>query len=152
MANCAECGKKLGFLEAGINGLCTQCAYLANLSPNEAAELHASQEKNAAIESVTLTTETFPEGLKITRRIEIVTAECAFGMNMFKDRFAGVRDMVGGRSEAVQKTMRDARRTLQLLPCGPCRNSAGGHSLCEVEAHFPSSDHNPSKWEECAGN
>ena len=49
--------------------------------------------------------------MNITKRIEIVTAECAFGMNIFKDLFAGVRDIVGGRSEAVQKTMRDSRRT-----------------------------------------
>ena len=39
------------------------------------------------------------------------TAECAFGMNIFKDLFAGIRDIVGGRSEAVQNTMRDSRRT-----------------------------------------
>ena len=32
-------------------------------------------------------------------------------MNIFKDLFAGVRDIVGGRSEAVQKTMRDSRKT-----------------------------------------
>ena len=60
--------------------------------------------------SITLTTETAPN-LNITKRIEIVTAECAFGMNIFKDLFAGVRDIVGGRSEAVQKTMRDSRKT-----------------------------------------
>ena len=54
--------------------------------------------------------ETAPN-LNITKRIEIVTAECAFGMNIFKDLFAGVRDIVGGRSEAVQKTMRDSRKT-----------------------------------------
>ena len=41
----------------------------------------------------------------------MVTAECAFGMNIFKDLFAGVRNVVGGRSEAVQKTLRDTRRT-----------------------------------------
>lgn len=40
-----------------------------------------------------------------------MTAECAFGMNIFKDLFAGVRNIVGGRSKAVQDTMRDARRT-----------------------------------------
>ncbi|EAP79915.1 hypothetical protein NAS141_14603 [Sulfitobacter sp. NAS-14.1] len=32
-------------------------------------------------------------------------------MNVFKDLFAGIRDIVGGRSEAVQSTMRDSRRT-----------------------------------------
>lgn len=35
-----------------------------------------------------------------------------FGMNLFKDLFTGVRDIVGGRSEAVQKTMRDSRKTV----------------------------------------
>lgn len=68
------------------------------------------QRKEAQIEAVQLTTETSPT-LNITRRIEIVTAEVAYGMNIFKDLFAGVRDIVGGRSEVVQKTMRDARRT-----------------------------------------
>ena len=73
-------------------------------------QVAADTQKAAAINSITLTTETAPN-LNITKRIEIVTAECAFGMNIFKDLFAGVRDIVGGRSEAVQKTMRDSRRT-----------------------------------------
>ena len=67
-------------------------------------------ERATEIEAIVLTTETAPN-LNITKRIEIVTAECAFGMNIFKDLFAGIRDIVGGRSEAVQKTMRDSRRT-----------------------------------------
>jgi uncharacterized protein YbjQ (UPF0145 family) len=74
-------------------------------------QVAAHAQKEAAINSITLTTETAPN-LKITKRIEIVTAECAFGMNIFKDLFAGVRDIVGGRSEAVQKTMRDSRKTV----------------------------------------
>lgn len=32
-------------------------------------------------------------------------------MNIFKDLFAGVRNIFGGRSEAVQSTIRDARKT-----------------------------------------
>jgi len=69
------------------------------------------QPNHKKIEAILLTTETAPN-LNITKRIEIVTAECAFGMNIFKDLFAGVRDIVGGRSEAVQKTMRDSRKTV----------------------------------------
>ena len=68
-------------------------------------------ERATEIEAIVLTTETAPN-LNITKRIEIVTAECAFGMNIFKDLFAGIRDIVGGRSEAVQSTMRDSRRTV----------------------------------------
>jgi len=69
-----------------------------------------SQNRRQDVNKILLTTETAPN-LNITKRIEIVTAECAFGMNMFKDLFAGVRNIVGGRSEAVQRTMRDSRRT-----------------------------------------
>ena len=63
------------------------------------------------IARVLLTTEVH-SNLDILRRYEIITAECAFGMNIFKDLFAGVRNVVGGRSETVQKTMRDSRRTV----------------------------------------
>jgi uncharacterized protein YbjQ (UPF0145 family) len=72
------------------------------------AERTAEQD---VIDQIVLTTET-ASNLPITKRIEIVTAECAYGMNIFKDLFAGVRNIVGGRSEAVQSTMRDARKTV----------------------------------------
>lgn len=78
---------------------------------SQSAQQPRSQSRRQDVNNILLTTETAPN-LNITRRIEIVTAECAFGMNMFKDLFAGVRNIVGGRSEAVQKTMRDSRRTV----------------------------------------
>lgn len=63
------------------------------------------------LNEIILTTETNPN-IKIEKRIEIITAECAFGMNIFKDIFAGVRDIVGGRSKATQDILRDARKTV----------------------------------------
>ena len=110
MANCTGCGKKFGFLEAGIGGLCSQCNIVATIPKDNLADMQKQAERSATIEAVMLTTETAPN-LNITKRIEIVTAECAFGMNIFKDLFAGVRDIVGGRSKAVQNTLRDSRRT-----------------------------------------
>jgi len=93
---CNVCGLSYPENEVG-NGKCSSCA--------KGHEVHEDRKINA----IMLTTETAPN-LKITKRIEIVTAECAFGMNAFKDLFAGVRNIVGGRSEAVQQTMRDSRR------------------------------------------
>lgn len=58
-----------------------------------------------------LTTESVLTGYTVTERLEIITAECVFGMNIFRDFFAGVRDFFGGRSKASQKVLRDARRT-----------------------------------------
>lgn len=111
MATCKNCGKKIGFLDGGSGPLCTLCSHKAQLDPEVMEQLEAEvAAKDAEVEAVVLTTETAPN-LPIKERIEIVTAECAFGMNIFKDLFAGVRDIVGGRSKAVQKTMRDARKT-----------------------------------------
>lgn len=40
----------------------------------------------------------------------IVGGECAFGMNLLKDAFVEIRDVFGGRSRTVQKTLREARQ------------------------------------------
>ncbi len=60
---------------------------------------------------IVLTTSFQVAGREIEHEIEIISAECVFGMNMFRDMFAAVRDVVGGRSRASQKVLRDARRT-----------------------------------------
>jgi len=59
---------------------------------------------------VLLTTESAPN-FKIVRRIDIITAECAYGMNIFKDIFASLSDTFGGRNKSIQNTLRDARTT-----------------------------------------
>ena len=111
MARCRECNKELSIVNRETDELCIMCAAKDLVaSSRKPAAAENKYEKNRNIEAVMLTTETAPN-LNITKRIEIVTAECAFGMNIFKDLFSGVRDIVGGRSEAVQKTMRDSRKT-----------------------------------------
>lgn len=119
--NCIDCGKKIGFLNRGEFGRCNICSdiysekYRKQVEIDEKISTARRQQEatrvSSEIDSVVLTTEV-ASSLKIIRHVEIITAECAYGMNVFKDLFAGVRDVVGGRSEAVQKTMRDARRTV----------------------------------------
>ena len=60
---------------------------------------------------IILTTRFEVANREIETELEIVSAECVYGMHIFKDVFAGVRDIVGGRSKAVQDTLRDARKT-----------------------------------------
>ncbi len=69
---------------------------------------HSSIDSAAA--DIILTTSYLVAGREIKSEIEILTAECVFGMNIFKDFLAGVRDIFGGRSAATQKVLRDARR------------------------------------------
>lgn len=49
------------------------------------------------------------EGKKITAYLGIVTGEAILGANLFKDLFAGIRDIVGGRSAAYEDELRKAR-------------------------------------------
>ncbi|HIE4797674.1 TPA: heavy metal-binding domain-containing protein [Serratia marcescens] len=54
------------------------------------------------------TTQTL-EGFTITEYCGVVTGEAILGANIFRDFFAGVRDIVGGRSGAYEKELRKAR-------------------------------------------
>ena len=49
------------------------------------------------------------EGKRITQYYGVVTGEAILGANIFKDFFAGIRDIVGGRSGAYEKELRKAR-------------------------------------------
>ena len=57
-----------------------------------------------------LTTTPSMEGRKITRYCGIVAGEVVLGANVFKDMFASVRDIVGGRSGTYEKELRKARQ------------------------------------------
>ena len=60
---------------------------------------------------VILTTTHTITNRKIVTELEVITAECVFGMNVFRDILSGLTDFFGGRSNASQKVLRDARRT-----------------------------------------
>lgn len=49
------------------------------------------------------------EGKKIVRYMGIVTGEAILGANIFKDFFAGIRDIIGGRSAAYEKELGQAK-------------------------------------------
>lgn len=49
------------------------------------------------------------DGKKITSYHGVVTGEAILGANVFKDFFAGIRDIVGGRSAAYEKELQKAR-------------------------------------------
>ena len=56
-----------------------------------------------------LSTTTAIEGRPVRDYLGVVAGEVIVGANIFKDLFAGVRDIVGGRSGAYESTLRDAR-------------------------------------------
>ena len=81
------------------------------LRDNLANILDVTPELEKKIENcIITTTPSFPNH-EIELVIDVITSECVFGMNIFRDFFAGMTDFFGGRSEASQKVLRDARNT-----------------------------------------
>lgn len=58
-----------------------------------------------------LTTTPTIEGRRIKEYLGVVAGEAILGTNFFKDFFANIRDIVGGRSGAYEKELRRARET-----------------------------------------
>lgn len=58
-----------------------------------------------------LTTTPTIEGQPIREYKGIVTGETIIGANFIKDLFAGIRDIIGGRSESYEKVLREAKDT-----------------------------------------
>ena len=56
-----------------------------------------------------VTTTPSVEGRRITRYYGVVCGEAILGANIFKDMFAGLRDIVGGRSGTYEKELQRAR-------------------------------------------
>ncbi|MBU0559128.1 MAG: heavy metal-binding domain-containing protein [Bacteroidetes bacterium] len=56
-----------------------------------------------------ITTTNNIEGKKIIKYYGLVSGEAILGANIFKDFFAGIRDIVGGRSASYEKELREAK-------------------------------------------
>jgi uncharacterized protein YbjQ (UPF0145 family) len=67
-------------------------------------------EKGGDIKMILTTTDTI-EGRTIADYKGIVTGEAILGTNIFRDLFAGIRDLVGGRSGAYEEVLKEARET-----------------------------------------
>ena len=57
-----------------------------------------------------LTTTPTIQGREITEYLGIVTGEAIMGANVFKDFFASITDIVGGRSAAYEQELQKARK------------------------------------------
>lgn len=58
-----------------------------------------------------MTTTPQVEGYQIREYKGVVTGETIIGANFMKDLFAGIRDIIGGRSGSYEKVLREAKNT-----------------------------------------
>ncbi|MEO1136138.1 MAG: YbjQ family protein [Pseudomonadota bacterium] len=57
---------------------------------------------------IVATTDTAP-GRETSQSLGVVAGEAILGVNIFRDLFAGITDILGGRSQGYQKALREAR-------------------------------------------
>jgi len=75
------------------------------------------------------------EGRRIARYLGIVTGEAILGANLFKDIFAGIRDIVGGRSAAYEQELRKARDFAIGEMCAEAER-LGGNAVIAVDVDY----------------
>ena len=56
-----------------------------------------------------VTTTSTLQDKSITEYLGLVSGEAIIGANVFRDFFAGIRDIVGGRSGSYERALRDAK-------------------------------------------
>lgn len=49
------------------------------------------------------------EGRRVVHYLGVVTGEAIIGVHIFRDLFAGIRDIVGGRAGGYQNALKEAR-------------------------------------------
>ena len=75
------------------------------------------------------------EGRQIGEYLGIVTGEVILGANVFRDMFASIRDIFGGRSGAYEQVLERGRREaiLEMVEKG---RSLGGDALVGVDLDY----------------
>lgn len=75
------------------------------------------------------------EGYEIVEYLGLVTGEAILGANIFKDFFAGIRDIVGGRSAAYEQELRKAR-DIALQEMGAEAERLGANAVVGVDLDY----------------
>jgi len=75
------------------------------------------------------------DGRNVTTYHGVVTGETIIGANIFRDLFAGIRDIVGGRSGAYETALATARETA-LSEMQDRARAAGGNAVIGVDLDY----------------
>lgn len=75
------------------------------------------------------------EGRRIKQYLGLVSGDAILGANIFRDLFAGIRDIVGGRSAAYEKELRNAKR-IALVEMIDEATELGGNAIVGVDLDY----------------
>ena len=82
-----------------------------------------------------LTTTPNIEGRRIADYRGVVTGEAIMGANIFRDFFAGIRDIVGGRSAAYEKEL-DRARQLAMQEMEERAKQLGANAIVGIDLDY----------------
>lgn len=82
-----------------------------------------------------VTTTPTVEGYAVDGYLGIVTGEAIMGANMFKDMFAGIRDIVGGRAGAYEEELRRAKE-IALVEMQDNARQLGANAILSVDLDY----------------
>lgn len=83
------------------------------------------------------------EGQTIVEYCGVVTGEAILGANIFRDFFAGIRDIVGGRSGAYEKELRKARE-IAFEELGSRARALGADAVVGIDIDYETVGQNGS--------
>mgnify|MGYP001823062444 FL=1 len=75
------------------------------------------------------------ENQNISEYLGIVTGETIIGANIFKDFFAGIRDVVGGRSGSYERVLREAKDNA-LSEMAEYARSMGANAVIGIDLDY----------------
>jgi len=75
------------------------------------------------------------EGHPVKQYLGIVSSEAIIGANIFKDLFAGIRDIVGGRSNTYERVI-DEARTNAMNELVQKAQSIGANAILGIDLDF----------------
>lgn len=82
-----------------------------------------------------VTTTDSVEGRRIVEYKGVVAGECILGSNVFRDFFAGIRDIVGGRSGSYEKVLEDGR-TMAIEEMMRHAHEIGANAVVAVDLDY----------------
>ena len=82
-----------------------------------------------------LTTTSTIEGYKVTDYRGIVVGEAIMGANVVRDFFAGITDIIGGRSGAYESKLQDARDTA-MAELEQRAQAAGANAVIGIDLDY----------------
>jgi uncharacterized protein YbjQ (UPF0145 family) len=82
-----------------------------------------------------ITTTHTVDGRQISEYLGLVGGDAILGANIFKDFFAGIRDIVGGRSAAYEKELRKAKE-IAIKEMTEAATALGANAIVGVDLDY----------------